>query len=439
MKKHYSKNFLKNLLIINALVETDYENPKTAKQIMNEVTEKMKLLGIPDNKKRPSKEEKVSVTVSRHVRDMNQTGLFEIVPHKNKKLGYYNKKVNQKRPFNPEEFAAENELFEPEEFATIAMALYRTPSISTEETQEILNKFENLIESYGSSFNYLMQKKQIKCWAGIRRKPARKVLPVVRELLTAIVDDKQIKFKMYDRNFFNDNKTARFQKAKRENNYFEENVGRDKVYKVSPYFLTWDNDEIYLIGHCFGNDVPEGRRLSHFKVSLIGDLKILDEDREPLTKINEFARYAIPSQASYAEHVTKERIAKINDMIEDSEMNGTEYAELQKFSLDRYMREHVYMSSSPSATIDVRITFPEDFIDTVVTQFNLQQKIDIFQKSNFKTSKEKFYQTLITVQENEGLYQWLMKYADKVTVVSPNKVRDELRKRFANALRNLER
>lgn len=382
-KQSYSKNFLKNLLIVDALANTDYDNPKTAKQIVNEVAEKMKLYGFEDNKKRQpkkkkqvanenqaenkAKQEQISVTISRHVQDMNKTGLFEIVSHKNKKLGYYNKK------------GGNHCLFKPEEFVTIAMAIYRSPSLSTAESQRLLDKFENLIDNYGEAFNYLLQNRQIRCWQGIRRKPARDILPLLFELLRAVIDGKKIKFKMYERNFLNKNGVEKFQKAKQENFWLDENVGRDKVFKVSPYFLTWDNDEIYLIAHWSKNDVPEGRRLSHFKVSLIGDLKTLDEDIEPLSRINEFARYAMPSQVSYAEHVTKERIARINDMMEDSQMNGTEYAELRNFSLDRYMREHVYMSSSASSTIDARIYFTEDFIDTVVTQFNLQQKIDVFQ------------------------------------------------------------
>ena len=43
----------------------------------------------------------------------------------------------------------------------------------------------------------------------------------------------------------------------------------------------------------------------------------------------------------------------------------------------------------------------------------------------------------MTVQDNDGLYQWLMRYSDKVTVIEPECVCNELRKRLNKALKNL--
>ena len=155
--KILSKNFIKDLLMINALQDTDRENPKTAREIIKEVETKLHEL-FPDDFPESdvelltdSKKFKVPPTVSRIVNDMNLLPeLYKIETCSDKKLGYYN--ANEGKDF----------LFTPAEFALIAIALYRTPSISTEETKTIIKKFKSLVGITGDMFSYAILEKQIK-------------------------------------------------------------------------------------------------------------------------------------------------------------------------------------------------------------------------------------------------------------------------------------
>ena len=177
---------------------------------------------------------------------------------------------------------------------------------------------------------------------------------------------------------------------------------------------------------------------THFKISLIANLKILEDEQEEenhedahdtLRRMNFYARYAMEPHSRYTNWDTQKRIAEIRKHLKDE----TKERAFKNFSLDRYMREHVYMVSDNSPTVDVTITFDKDFLETVLTQLTLKQIVEPLERD------EKKLQTIMTVQDNDGLYQWLMRYSDKVTVLAPQKVRDELRKRLHTALTKLKR
>ena len=436
----YSNNFVKDLLMLEILQNTDAENPKTARQIADEIEklwhENENLKNIPFNDKDKSKSDKVSATITRHIHDLNKSGLYDIKTCDEKKKGYYNGKVKNFISDTAEPVSKkidENFIFSAAEFAVIAMALYRTPSISTEETQQILNKFKN---PEGESFNYFLQK-QIEYWKGIRRKPARKILPIISELLNAIINRKQIKFKMYDRNFSTEQKYIELERKIQKS---REGGVRDKIFTVSPYFLVWDNDECYLIAAGDEDKILRCTYLNHFKVSLIENLQIIEDEILPVTQTVEFGRYFLPSFKLYARPLPNDalddEIEKVSRMMMFAYLMGDESEEIQKFSLDRYMREHIYMEVNEEPIIEVTIYFKENFLDKFLTQFTLNQKFEII--PNRKENDEFKYQSRIIVQENDGLYRWLMKYFDQVKVIRPLKVREELGYRYKKALADLK-
>lgn len=412
----YSKTFVKDLLIIDELQKSDGENPKTARQILEEVNRRLVEL-YPENFKPFENDEDltkaVTATISRHVQDMNSTGLYDIQTHRDNKLGYYNATEGKDFPFTPAEFAL------------IAIALYRTPSISTEETKNLLEKFENLIGTTGETFSYAIVRKQIDQWNGIRRKTARSIFPIIAKLLKAIIKEQQITFNLYERSFKDSDEEIPLQKRINTRKKNKEIV---ITYKVSPYFLAWENDECYLIGHDPKNDTPEGNQLSHFKISLIKNLKILDETVTPLRKINLYARYAMEPHPYYTDFATRARLAEIESILQ----SDTRETRFKNFSLDRYMREHIYMVVNNSPTVDVTIEFDKDFLETIFTQLTTKQIVNPSANGNGK------WQTIMTVQDNDGLYQWLLRYSDKVKVISPKKVIDKLRQRLNAALDNLD-
>ena len=70
-------------------------------------------------------------------------------------------------------------------------------------------------------------------------------------------------------------------------------------------------------------------------------------------------------------------------------------------------------------------------METIFTQLTSKQKVTPSANNKGK------WQTIMTVQDNDGLYQWLLRYSDKVKVISPKKIRDKLRQRLNAALDNL--
>ena len=420
--KIISKNLIKDLLIINALKNTDRENTKTAREIIKEVETILHKLfpnefPEPDIESLMNTNKPVPPTVSRIVNDMNLLPeLYKIETYRDKKLGYYN--ANEGKDF----------LFTPAEFALIALALYRTPSVSTEETEMIIKKFKGLIGITGDMFSYAILEKQIKVWQGIRRKTHRVIMPIISELLKAIIEEHQVTFNLYERSFKYKDEEVPLQTRQKKRKTRETIVNN---FRVSPYFLAWEEDECYLIAysHYPNYDIPTGQQLTHFKISLITNLKILEEDTETLRRMNFYARYAMEPHTRYTDQDTRNRLAEIRKLL-GKDMQRTEF---RNFSLDRYMREHIYMVTNNSPTVDVRIEFDEDFLETVLTQLTLKQ---IVEKSVINDKK---FQTIMTVQDNDGLYQWLMRYSDKVTVIEPEHVCNELRKRLKKALKNLKR
>ena len=412
--KIVSKTFVKDLLIIDALQNTDRENPKTAREIIKEVDEKLYEL-FPDDFPKPEAEptKSVTATISRHVHDMNLLKeLYKIETHRDTRLGYYNTAEGK------------NFVFTPAEFALIAIALYRTPSISTEETETLIKKFKSLVGITGDMFSYSIVDKQIKVWQGIRRKTYREILPIISELLKAIIEGKQVSFNLYERSARHKGEKVPLQTRKKQRKSAEDIVEK---FRVSPYFLAWENDECYLIAYSnYPNyDSLEGQQLTHFKISLIANLKILEDDIEKLRQMNFYARYAMEPHPIYTDSATRNRLREIEEKLKGDERS------FKNFSLDRYMREHIYMVTNNAPTVDVMIEFDEDFLETVLTQLTLKQKIAP------PVNNDKKYRTMITVQDNNGLYQWLMRYSDKITVLSPQKVKDKLRKKFEKALENL--
>lgn len=156
-----------------------------------------------------------------------------------------------------------------------------------------------------------------------------------------------------------------------------------------------------------------GQHLKHFKIVAIENLMLLDENAEPIRKTADYLHY-----------------------VPDEDFSGRDRGGLTiDFPLDRYIREHIYMASSDTLPIEMEIYFRADMKDTILTRFGLI-------KENICSVDEiwdgqKVFGTTITTQENEGLYQWLMQFGDRVKVIAPKTVRDNLRQRFCKALKLL--
>lgn len=366
--------FVRDLLFLDVIESTSPSEPKNSKEINIELERRWHEL-FPDV---PFPKMGLK-TIINHIADMKQSGLYDIKVHPNNRRGYYNaaneNKVEEENPVKEIIKVDEEKIFfNTAEAIIIASALYRSPSISTEILEKIMDSLASSVEVEGSSYLYFLNR-HINRW-GMPRKTERDISPAISVIWNNLMDNripKKIKF--------------RYHKAK---------------YVVSPYFFAWENDEMYLIASV------DGHYLHHFKMSTIEDLELVDESATPIRDMEEYKDY-VPN----IDFSKRDRGGLTID-----------------FPLERYLREHVYMSCGDTLPIEIVIHFRNELKDIIITRFGTE--LDICEDD------DDYFKTTITAQENDGLYQWLMQFGDKIRVISPDNVREKLKQRLLDALKLLE-
>ena len=140
-----------------------------------------------------------------------------------------------------------------------------------------------------------------------------------------------------------------------------------KIYKVNPYFLVNNHGKYYL--------VCKYDNLGNYKVDCITNLRILDEEVKPLK--------SLPGQ--------------------------------EKFSIQQYMQEHIYMLAGNSVKAKIKID-NEDHINDIISWFG--DKIFLHKSDNGIFAE-------IYVNE-EALIYWSMQYGQTVEVVEPKETRKKI-------------
>ena len=397
-----SKN-VQLLLLIEALKDTNPQNPKNVPELTKEIGKRWQELFPAEPMSALS-----SSSIGRHIRDMNATGIYDIVTSKNMQQGYYNNKF----------------LFTAAEFALIAQALYRTTSISVEETNAILEKLINQTDDVGEVYSQVVDQQMLMKNRAPKRKTSRKTLPIIGLIIRAIAEGRQLAFYYYNR----DEKYK-----KRVELVRDEDEQKAIKFVVSPYFLVWEADECYLI--CY----KEGSKpfLSHFKISLMeeNNIRILGKEATSIGQMQEFERYRVVSTCV----PQKQRIVRDKGKLTIDYRHvfyKTDFREdLAQFALDRYMRENPYMIHDEQEVVAVQLCFKENFLGSVLDRFNLDAgKIKANPNGLYTDKGEPMYSALITVQPNDGFYRWLMAHANQVVVAEPSFVRQEVKKRLQEAL-----
>ena len=412
------------LYLIDSLMHTSKDHPKTTKEIEQDIKNYFRE-SFPDEILDDEKAIWSASAIGRAIQSLNRSGLYNIATSKNKKDGYYCEKFD----------------FTAAEFAVIAMTLYRCTSLSVFETRNIIDKFLYRTDDLGQiHLDFLFKQFQR---TTMRRKTGRFTLPIISDILLAIATRRKVEFNYYVHDISDSEKLVKI----------KDKDDKDKLFRVSPYFLAYDNDECYLIGHEDGMVNKKGELcLSNFKISLIAKLPknereekenddsdwgiiITDKSSVPINKMSEYYRYYMRATTpEFAAAAVKEKI------IESGEMFRLKWESmLSRFSVDRYMRENVYMYHDTSEIIDIKLRFPESFIGQLLSRFNLNPRIIRANPTGTLTSNgEPCYNAIITVQENDGLYLWLMQVSNCVTVLEPNHVRSKLKHRLQAALDSIK-
>ena len=227
-EKFYSKTFVTDLLIIRAIQNSDHESPKTAQQIFREVELERKKFFPSEPATVPRKKNSVTATIYRHIRDMNQSGLYDIKVHNDNKRGYYNA----------------GQIFSTAETAAIVAALYQT-SLSAEEKQKLFDKLKTVTDTDGGSIVYSF-KRQLKFDGTNKDSPT---LSKIQTICQGIVEGKKISFRL------------------------RSNIPNSKQTQVTaaPHFIIAKGNELFLTATVGG--APKD-----FKLNLMSDIEISYED-----------------------------------------------------------------------------------------------------------------------------------------------------------------
>ena len=417
--KIQSEESIKLLLLLDILKHTSPQNTMNRPMLQVAVESRWKEL-FPDKPAISISES----TIYRHIADIKAVGLYDIRTCKNQQGGYYSNET----------------LFDAGEFSIIAQALFRSTSLTANDTRRLLEKFlhytDDLGESYLDALSYQVQRKKL------RRKTIRDTLPILKNVVKGISLRKKIVFSYYQYRFDGEIGKAMPQYFTTEKDGV---TGETKKYTVSPYFLVWESDACYLIGYVEENEQKNARpkrikekgkkHLTHFKVSMISSNVLVlgerdnKEHRTPISQMGEFPRYSMGG-------TVPERIAKEQREKEPYPGAISDERAMKDFSLDRYLRENLYMFHDDSEVIDVKLYFNEEFIGELLERFNLNQKmLDAHRTTRYDENGRQIYSAVVTVQPNEGFYRWLMGQGANVTVAEPASIRQEVKRRLSDTLR----
>lgn len=147
---------------------------------------------------------------------------------------------------------------------------------------------------------------------------------------------------------------------------------RDITYIVNPYQIVANNGRFYLISNYDKYD-----NVTHFRIDKMTDVRILDEKAKPMNRIPELER---------------------------------------GLNLPKHMAEHVYMFNGESVSADIKATpdMMSELVDWFGTDFRITKK------------GEDFIVARIRCNFN-ALRFWALQYGPYVEILSPEKLREQLR------------
>ncbi|MBQ3442635.1 MAG: WYL domain-containing protein [Selenomonadaceae bacterium] len=119
-------------------------------------------------------------------------------------------------------------------------------------------------------------------------------------------------------------------------------------------------------------------------------------------------------------------------LMSNIEIRDEEFQTEKNFSL----RRHLSGSAEDTPPIDLKLSFPESFIENVVERFGLNRIKSLAPNGRVEGGENQFRVT-VRIGESEGLYRWLRQNCNKVKVNYPDGVRDNLKEQLSRALGRL--
>ncbi|MBR6365981.1 MAG: WYL domain-containing protein [Lachnospiraceae bacterium] len=180
--------------------------------------------------------------------------------------------------------------FEIAELKLLVDAIQSSKSISEKKSNELIKKLTAMASKYEAE----QLKRQVVVQGRVKTMN-ESIYYFIDDLHKAIAENKQIRFEYMKWNLE--------KKLERR---------REEPYVVSPWALTWDDENYYLIAY----DEAAGT-IKHFRVDKMKSITILEEKRTGLEQFKEFdlARYAKMNFGMFAGEPVKVKLAFSNDKV----------------------------------------------------------------------------------------------------------------------------
>ena len=241
--------------------------------------------------------------------------------------------------------------FEESEMAFLIDAVFSSRTINSDKAKKLAQK----ISAFSSKFNQKKYNYIFKC-DEISRTGNKQLFYTIDVLHQAIEEKKQVEF-CYDRPYVS--------KENREKQ-------QQKRYVVNPYFLVNNQGRYYLVCNYVHYD-----DVSNYKLEQIKDIKILETDAKPITKVKGFE-------------------------------NG--------FDIAKYANENIYMFSADSVNATLKL-YDEYSVSIIADWFG--NKASVYQKNG---------ELFADVKANEkAIVYWCLQYGEHVELISPQPIRDKIK------------
>ena len=219
------KTFIRDLLTIEALKNSDVESPKSSKKIMDEVEKNWRTI-FPNE----PLEKNFTGTISRHVNDMNLSGLYNVKVHPDNKRGYYNARL----------------LLSTAEVTAISAAIYQM-NLPFADKKILFKKIRAATDTNGGSMIYSFERQMN--LESLNEKISRQNLSRIQIICKAIVEGQKMSFLL-------------------QSNRIDDE--RKKII-AAPYLIFLNGKDLFLAAKV--NSAP-----TDFKISLMSRVEILNEE-----------------------------------------------------------------------------------------------------------------------------------------------------------------
>jgi len=253
-----------------------------------------------------------------------------------------------------------NRTFELPELKLLVDIVQSSKFITHKKSNDLIKKLESLASKHQGK----MLQRQVYVTNRVKTMNER-IYCNVDTLHTAISENCQISFKYFD---YNLDKNKHFRNS-------------GQAYVVSPYALSWVDENYYLISH-----YPKNPEFTHFRVDRMSDIKLLQEPRRELSEITGEKRLDI---AEYSK--------KIFNMF-----GGDEDA--------------------------VKLQFDNSLVNVVIDRFG--------KDVNLEKANEEYFNVRVNVAVSSTFLAWVFQFGNKVKILSPEGVVEKYKEMLRVNLEN---